>query len=117
MLLKLLVPLTVLPLAGSLVVAADRSPSFDVTPSCRAAATMGGGAGRTIDSCLKSEQSAHDQINQEWSQFSAIDRRQCVQNTTGGFEPTYTELLTCLEMARDARTRSHEQTATKPKSL
>jgi hypothetical protein len=116
MLLNLLMPLTALPLTGSLLVAAaDRAPSLNVTPSCRAAATMGGEGGRTIDSCLKSEQNAREQIDREWTHFSPIDRSQCVQTTTGGFEPTYTELLTCLEMARDSRTRKQEQAGAKPK--
>ena len=31
-----------------------------------------------------------------------VDRANCVK-AVKGFEPTYTELLTCLEMARDVK--------------
>jgi hypothetical protein len=83
--------------------AADNAPTLDVRPSCRAAATMGGVGGRTFESCMQSEQSARDQLVQQWTTFAASDRNQCRDSATG-FEPTYTELLTCLEMARNART-------------
>jgi hypothetical protein len=37
-----------------------------------------------------------------WTEFNIADRSSCVR-TMMDFEPTYTELLTCLEMASDAR--------------
>ncbi len=40
---------------------------------------------------------------QEWSTFSASDRKHCIAEATMGGELSYTELVTCLEMARDVR--------------
>jgi hypothetical protein len=39
----------------------------------------------------------------EWSTFSADDSRHCAAEATMGGESSYTDLLTCLEMARDVR--------------
>ena len=39
----------------------------------------------------------------EWSDFSSDDKRHCVAEATVGGESSYTDLLTCLEMARDVR--------------
>jgi len=99
--------LLVLPLAAPFAfgVAApgpDHSPSFDVTPSCRAAAEASGGHDR-LEGCLASERGARDQLAKEWSQFPAASRSLCIRSASGGGEPTYTELLTCLEMDRDAK--------------
>jgi homoserine kinase len=39
----------------------------------------------------------------EWSQFAAADRAMCVAvSGAGSVNPVYTELMTCLEMARDS---------------
>ena len=42
-------------------------------------------------------------MQQQWPQLSAADKAQCVPAATVGGTPSYTELLTCLEMARDLR--------------
>jgi hypothetical protein len=44
-----------------------------------------------------------EQMVKQWSQFSADDRRHCIAEATMGGDSSYTELLTCLEMARDVR--------------
>ena len=50
---------------------------------------------------MSAEQAAHDQLVKRWTKFNKADRAACV-GTMMDFEPTYTELLTCLEMASDA---------------
>ena len=55
------------------------------------------------DSCRKSEDSAREALVQQWSTFLPADRGSCFRLTTTGTPGTYTELLTCLEMKRDAR--------------
>ena len=95
------VRLAALPLALQLI-AADGVPKLDVTPSCRGAAEAGYVAStpEMLKSCLGKEQSARDQLDKTWSSFPAADRASCVSSIKG-FEPTYTELATCLEMKRD----------------
>jgi hypothetical protein len=98
------VPLLALPVALQLA-AADRVPTFNVTPSCRGAAEANyiqQGKER-LQSCIESEQRTRDQLDKSWSTFPAADRAFCI-SAMKGFEPTYTELATCLEMKRDLKT-------------
>ena len=98
----MLVPFFALPMAAHLVIAvADRVPNLDVTPSCRAAAAEAISKDRT-QSCVESEQKAREQLAKDWSTYPAADRTNCLSAIIS-FEPTYTELITCLEMERDAK--------------
>jgi hypothetical protein len=83
--------------------AADGVPSWDVTQSCRAAASIAFGQTPTerLNSCLATEQRTREELNKNWSTFPAADRMNCVKSLT--FSPTYTELATCLEMRRDLK--------------
>jgi hypothetical protein len=71
--------------------------------SCRAAASIAFGQtpGERLTSCLASEQRTREELNKNWSTFPADDRIGCVKSLT--FSPTYTELVTCLEMRRDVK--------------
>ena len=90
-------------MAGGLALAAvDGVPTFNVEPSCRAAAQQAASADY-VTVCRKSEQRAHDEIARQWPQSTTADKTQCVPAAKAGGHPTYTELLTCLEMARDIR--------------
>jgi hypothetical protein len=88
---------------------ADSVPSWDVTASCRAAGSIAFGqtTSERVTRCLASEQRTREEITKNWSTFPAADRIGCVKSLT--FSPTYTELLTCLEMrlqlknSRDAK--------------
>jgi hypothetical protein len=53
--------------------------------------------------CMDAEQKDRETLSKEWSQFTADDKRHCTAETTMGGESSYTELVTCLEMARDVR--------------
>ena len=86
----------------------DEIPTLDVGPVCRGIASQSGeslevGLGSTSDQCMQSEQEVREQLRKEWSTFSAADKRHCVTLSKIGGESSYTELLTCLEMARDVR--------------
>ena|SRR5438105_2306857 len=82
--------------------AADAVPTFSVDASCRAAAQEAASP-NYLSVCRNTEQKAHDETQRQWPQLNAADKAQCVQAATVGGTPTYTELLTCLEMARDVR--------------
>jgi hypothetical protein len=87
----------------------DEIPTLDAGPVCRGIANQSGdsleaGLGSTSEQCVQSEQMVREQLRKEWSTFSAADKRHCVTLSKIGGESSYTELLTCLEMARDVRT-------------
>src|SRR5262249_50089804 len=86
------------------VLVADNVPTLHLTPSCPASADGILGVKQDIETCIRSENEARDEIAKQWNQFSPGDRTSCASLTTmGGTGGTYTELLTCLEMKRDVR--------------
>ena len=97
------------------VAAGDGVPHLNVEQVCKGIAQQGGVTFRdpAIDqekkNCLDSEQSIRDQLVKQWSSFSADDRTHCVNESVMGGDSSYTELLTCLEMARDVRAMRKEQ--------
>jgi hypothetical protein len=85
-------------------------PSLDVNPVCRGIANQSADPGvgqgsqdQTYRQCIETEQVTREQIEKGWPAFSAADKRHCVVLATTGGESSNTELLTCLEMARDVR--------------
>ena len=87
----------------------DEIPTLDVMPLCRGIISQGdaplqaGDRAVTMEECLKAEQHGSRNNKKEWPQFSALDKQHCVAEAKMGGESSYTELLTCLEMARDVR--------------
>ena len=59
--------------------------------------------------CLDSENAIRDELVKEWSSFAPADKTACTNESRMGGDSSYTELLTCLEMARDVRTMRTEQ--------
>jgi hypothetical protein len=57
----------------------------------------------TIKQCLEAEQQDRETMKNEWSTFSASEKKNCIAEATMGGESSYTDLVTCLEMARDVR--------------
>ena len=83
---------------------ADRSPQFNTEPTCRGAATAPMPATSSDrDVCLQKEKEARAEVDKQWTSFVAPDRSRCVEGTRAGGIPSYVELLTCLEMAKEAR--------------
>jgi hypothetical protein len=84
------------------VAAADPVPAFNVEPHCRAVAANATPVGDPA-ACVKLEQEARVQLVKQWDQFTGADKDHCLPLSMLTGEPTYTELLTCLELERDAR--------------
>ena len=97
---------------------ADAVPSWDVTASCRAAGSIAFGQtpSERVTTCLASEQRTREELTKYWSTYPAEDRIGCVKSLT--FSPTYTELVTCLEMRRDVRVlRDAKPADTNPREI
>ena len=88
--------------ATQIVLAADSVPKFDLERTCRAAADAGL-SGRDSAECQRDEQDARSKLEKDWNQYSAAQRNQCDGLVTTGGAPSYVELLTCLEMAKQAK--------------
>jgi hypothetical protein len=82
---------------------AESPPNLNVGASCNAAARGAVTAGRDKEACLGDERAAKDALTNGWDNYDRAARAQCVgMNTTGG-PPSYVELLSCLEVMRDAK--------------
>ena len=83
-------------------------PVYDIAAACRdtvsvpEARLFETGAPDMTAGCVENEKQAREQLVHEWSQFRAADRATCTGvSRSGSVDPVYTELITCLEMARD----------------
>jgi hypothetical protein len=81
---------------------ADNVPKFDIARECQSE----GGSKAMLEKCAADEADARDQLQPLWIQSSATDKAACVTETGMDGTPSYVELLTCLEMARDVKKSS-----------
>ncbi len=94
---------------------ADGVPVLNDEQVCEGIAQQGGvtfhdpAIAQEKKNCLQSEQTTRDELAKQWSSFAAPDKTSCVNESRMGGESSYTELLTCLEMARDVRAMRAQQ--------
>src|SRR5262249_16077882 len=89
--------------ATHIALAADAVPKFDVQRTCRPAAGAAVLPGRDSPACQRDETDARSKLGQDWTQYSATQRANCTNLVKLGGAPSYVELLTCLEMAKQAQ--------------
>jgi hypothetical protein len=103
-----------------LLPASDSVPILNIEQVCDGIAQQGGvtfrdpAIAQEKKNCLESEHQIREELVKQWSSFLAADKVHCVNEATMGGESSYTELLTCLEMARDVRAMRQEQQSGKP---
>jgi hypothetical protein len=87
----------------------NETPVLNVLPLCQGIVSQGadplqaGDPSVSLKQCLDAEQEDRGTMKKEWSTFSVSDKKNCVAEATMGGESSYTDLITCLEMARDVR--------------
>jgi hypothetical protein len=101
--------------AQLLIPVSDGVPTLNVDQVCTGIAQQGGvtfhdsAIGDEKKNCIDSEQAIRDELVKQWESFVAADKTHCTNESIMGGESSYTELLTCLEMARDVRAMRKEQ--------
>lgn len=83
----------------SFIYVADSVPKFDIARECRSE----GGSKAILDQCIRDEAKAREELRPLWDQLSTHDKAVCIGETSADGSPSYVELLTCLELARDVR--------------
>jgi hypothetical protein len=78
---------------------ADTAPKFDISRVYRSE----GGSNEEQKRCADDETQARDTLQTEWMQFTSSAKKQCYEEANIDSNPSYVELLTCLEMERDVR--------------
>jgi hypothetical protein len=110
----MLLKLSMVVLGSQLVIAvADDLPKFDIAKGCKvdsaSAFDPNAGMKATIKRCTDDEERSRDQLQANWSSFSASDRAMCVGATVGdkadanSDPPSYVDLQTCLQDQQLAR--------------
>jgi hypothetical protein len=100
--------------AQLLLTVADSVPTLNVEQVCEGIAQQGGvtfhdpAIAKEKQNCLDSEKATREELVKQWSSFAGADKVSCVNESKMGGESSYTELLTCLEMARDVRAMRNE---------
>src|SRR5258707_2966154 len=84
---------TLSPVAGS-----DTVPKFDMVHERR----LEGGSTDEFGRCSQDEAAALEQLKANWARFTGVDKSTCLSMATVAGIASYVELLTCLEMAREA---------------
>ena len=105
-----LIPATALVLVAQLTVAvADGVPRYDLKPLCHGIAQQGGmsllpnqSAGKDYKGCILSEMAVRRQLVKQWPTFKASNKANCIGENSAGGLPSYTGLLSCLQMAQQA---------------
>jgi hypothetical protein len=96
-------------LAAAWPARSDDVPRLNVDPVCHGIAQQAGNPGEkggpdlAFVQCVKSEQDTRQKLLQEWSTFIPAEKVTCIGTEESASLPSYTDLVTCLEMARDAR--------------
>jgi hypothetical protein len=86
-----------------LVAVVDRVPDLNFEPICRDRAAENLGVKDDSAVCIQDEKAARDQLAKKWDEFASADRTRCVRMSTVERTASYIEVLTCLEMNRDAK--------------
>ena len=71
----------------------------DLPPRRRSVCSLG----RSARDCKRDEEDAHSKLQQDWAQYSPAQRAGCVRFSSLGSSPRYVELLTSLEIAKQAK--------------
>jgi hypothetical protein len=94
---------------------ADSVPVLNVDQVCQGIAQQGGvtfhdsAVSDEKKNCLDSEKATRDELVKQWSTFAPPDKTACTNESRMGGDSSYTELLTCLEMARDVRAMHNDK--------
>jgi hypothetical protein len=83
-------------------------PDLNVDPVCHGIAQQAanpsekGGPDFAFSKCVQSEEAMRQKLVNEWSTFLPTEKTNCIGEEMGGMA-SYTHLVSCLEMAKDAR--------------
>ena len=88
---------------------ADGPPKLNVVPSCDGATRSSINTGRDNEACMGDERDARDMLTKNWSQYSRAHKTQCVGMATRGGPSSYVELISCLDIMKDAAAIYYEE--------
>jgi hypothetical protein len=105
---RLAVILAISLLGMGLAAAASAVPTLDIEATCRRAQPLSAGEKSAFQSCMNDENEAKKELIKTWSTFKPGPQRTCVDETKIGGAPSYVELLTCLQLDKQATEAARE---------
>ena len=93
---------------GTSLAFASAVPKLDIEATCRRAQPLSAGEKSAFQSCMNDETEAQKELAKTWSTFKPGAQATCVQETKIGGAPSYVELLTCLQLDKQASEASRE---------
>ncbi|MBV8963158.1 MAG: hypothetical protein JOY67_21510 [Hyphomicrobiales bacterium] len=76
-------------------------PKLDIKATCRRAQPLSGQES-AYQGCINDETDAQRELSRTWFDFKPRPRSTCTQETNIGGAPSYVELLTCLQLDKQA---------------
>jgi hypothetical protein len=93
---------------GMGVAAAGAVPKLDIEKTCRRAQPLSAGEKSAFQSCMNDETEAQKELIKTWSTFKPGAQATCVEETKIGGAPSYVELVTCLQLDKQAAEAARE---------
>lgn len=88
---------------------AQAIPNLNIDPVCHGlgqqvfAPSERDGPDMAFNQCIQSEMATRRKLSREWSTFTPGEKSNFVATEMSAFLPIYTDLISCVEMARAAR--------------
>jgi hypothetical protein len=103
--------------AASAALAKDSGPpTIDIQKTCRessnALSGLTGNDNQDLDTCIRDEQAARQQLTKDWANYPALAKSACLKQQE--FLPGYVEWQSCLELTRDVIKLRQDQAAAAP---
>src|ERR1700730_14228610 len=90
-------------LAQATLAVAAQPPRFNIKATCRQAQPLSGSGDKSVyQGCVDSEVEAQKQLYKIWQTFKPSSQRSCASETQIGGAPSYVDLLTCLQLDKEA---------------
>jgi len=84
-------------------------PQLKVEPSCRAASNLAMAYGQSFRECMQDELEAKGEVAKNWTSYRAAARSRCSAEVTIGGDPSYVDLLECLELDKSLSRQANDK--------
>src|ERR1700730_10364189 len=92
-----------LTMAQTTLAVAAQPPRFKIKAPCRHAQPLSGSDDKSVyQGCVDGEVEAQKQLAKIWRTFKPSSQRSCASETQIGGAPSYVDLLTCLQLGKEA---------------
>jgi hypothetical protein len=95
-------------LLGASLASAGAVPKLDIQATCRRAQPLSAGEKSAFQSCMNDETDAQKELIKTWSTYKPSAQAICTQETRIGGAPSYVELITCLQLDKQATEAARE---------